>query len=131
MIIGRDLITEIQLDVKGSDLSIKWDDAGIPWRDVDSTFDDIYLAEDRHNYQPIEQEMQRMTDILDAKYKKADLKEIASSADHLTTSKQASLLALLKKYEALFDGTLGTFTGKPYDIQLKDNVKPHHARPFP
>jgi transposase InsO family protein len=131
MIIGRDLITEIQLDVKGSDLSIKWDDSAIPWRNVDSTYDDIYLAEDRHNYQPIEQEMQRMTDILDAKYKKADLNEIASSADHLTTSEQASLLALLKKYEGLFDGTLGTFTGKPYDIQLKDNVQPHHARPFP
>jgi hypothetical protein len=75
MIIGRDLITKIQLDVKGSDLSIKWDDSAIPWRDVDSTYDDIYLAEDWHNYQPIEQEMQQMTDILDAKYKKADLNE--------------------------------------------------------
>jgi hypothetical protein len=31
----------------------------------------------------------------------------------------------------LFDGTLGTFTGAPHDIKLKDNVEPHHARPFP
>jgi hypothetical protein len=31
----------------------------------------------------------------------------------------------------LFNGTLGTFTGAPYDIKLKDNVEPHHARPFP
>jgi transposase InsO family protein len=131
MIIGRDLITSLQLDVKGSNLTIQWDDAAIPWRNIDSTVEDIYLVEERQSYQPIEQEMQRMTDILDAKYKKANLEEISEGADHLTNSEQKSLLKLLKKYEDLFDGTLGTFTGKPYDIKLKDNVEPHHARPFP
>jgi hypothetical protein len=79
----------------------------------------------------MEQEMQRMTDILDAKHKKADLNQIASSADHLTNSEQSSLLALLKKHEVLFDGALGAFTGTPCDIKLKENVEPHHARPFP
>jgi hypothetical protein len=64
MIIGRDLITSLQLDIKGSDMSIKWDDSAIPWRSIDLTVDDIYLAEDRRNFQPTEQEMQRMTDIL-------------------------------------------------------------------
>ena len=44
-----------------------------------------YLAEDRQSYQPVEQEMQQMTDILDAKYKKANLDEIAADADHLTS----------------------------------------------
>jgi hypothetical protein len=44
MIEGRDLIIELGLDAKGSDLSIKWDDAAIPWRDMDSTpVEDIYL----------------------------------------------------------------------------------------
>jgi hypothetical protein len=131
MIIGRDLMSSLLLDIKGSDMSIKGDDSAIPWRSIDSTVNDIYLAEDPCNYQQAEQEMQRMTDILDAKYKKADLNQIASSANHLTNSEQSSLLALLKKYEDLFDGTLGTFTGTPYDIKLKENVEPHHARPFP
>jgi hypothetical protein len=45
MIIGRDLIIKLGLDAKGSDLSIKWDDATILWRDMDSTVEDIYLAE--------------------------------------------------------------------------------------
>jgi hypothetical protein len=117
--------------VKGNDMSIKWDNATIPWRNIDSTVEDIHLAEDNQSYHPVEQEMNRMNEILDAKYSKADLNEIAESADHLTTSEQQKLLALLKKYEDLFDGTLGTFTGAPYDIKLKDNVEPHHARPFP
>jgi hypothetical protein len=131
MIVSRDLIASLQLDIKGSDMSIKWDDSAIPWRSIDSTVDDIHLAEDRRNHQLTEQEMQRMTDILDAKHKKADLNQIASSANHLTNSEQSSLLALLKKYEDLFDGTLGAFTGTPYDVKLKENVEPHHARPFP
>ena len=50
MIIGRDLITELGIDIKGSDLSIYWDDAAIPWRDIDSTINDAYLS-----YSPIHQ----------------------------------------------------------------------------
>ena len=41
MIIGRDLMTSLQLDVKGSDLSIKWDDAAIPWCNIASTVNNI------------------------------------------------------------------------------------------
>jgi hypothetical protein len=59
MIIGRDLITSLQLDVKGSDMSIKWDDAAIPWRNIDSAVEDICLAEDNQSYHPVEQEMNR------------------------------------------------------------------------
>jgi hypothetical protein len=72
-----------------------------------------------------------MNESLDAECSEADLNEVAESADHLTTSEQQKPLALLKKYEDLFDGTLGTFTGAPCDVKLKDNVEPHHARPFP
>jgi hypothetical protein len=117
--------------VKGGDMSIKWNDAAIPWRNVDSAVEDICLAEDNQSYHPTEQEMNRMNEILDAKYSKADPNEVAQSADHLTTGEQQKLLALLRKHEDLFDGTLGTFTGAPCHIKLKDNVEPHHARPFP
>jgi hypothetical protein len=126
------MITSLQLDVKGSEMSIKWDDAVIPWRNIDSAVEDICLAEDNQSYHPAEQEMNRMNEILDAKYSKADLNEVAESADHLATaSEKQKPLALLKKYKDLFDGTLGTFIGAPCDIKLKDNVEPHHARPFP
>ena len=47
MLIGRDLITSLGLDVKGSDQSIKWDDAAIPWRDMELTQADAYFADDR------------------------------------------------------------------------------------
>jgi hypothetical protein len=109
-------------------MSVKWDNAAIPWRNVDSAVKDVCLAEDNQSHHPVEQEMNRMNEILDAKCSKADPNEVP---DHLTTSEQQKLLALLKKYEDLFDGTIGTFTGAPYDIKLKDKAEPHHARPFP
>ena len=37
------------------------------------------------------------------------------------------MLALLRKYNFLFDGTLGTWNTDPVDIELKDDAEPHHA----
>ena len=31
----------------------------------------------------------------------------------------------------MFDGTLGTYTGSDYKIELQEGVKPYHAKPFP
>jgi hypothetical protein len=44
-----------------------------PWRDTESTVKYIYLEEDNILTQPIEQEMQGMNYIMDAKYSKANL----------------------------------------------------------
>ena len=41
------------------------------------------------------------------------------------------LYNVLKQFEDLFDGTLGKWTGKPYDIELKPGVKPYYGRPYP
>jgi hypothetical protein len=41
------------------------------------------------------------------------------------------LLSLLHKYQHLFDGLLGTWNSKPYNIELKPNAKPYYSRPFP
>ena len=125
MIIGRDLMTAIGLDVRGSDQSIQWDDAILPWRDVDVTHNEVYLAT------PHDADVKRLTAILDAKYEKADLRKVVANATHLSKDEQQELHELLSKYKDLFDGTLGKFTGKPYDIKLKPNVTPQHVRSFP
>ena len=36
----------------------------------------------------------------------------------------------MKKYECLFDGNLGTWHGKTYDIKLKPDAEPYHGKPF-
>ena len=62
---------------------------------------------------------------------KADLQEVAQQCTHLSAPKQQKLCTLLKRYEFLFDGTLGTWKTTPIDLELKDDAKPYHAKPFP
>jgi hypothetical protein len=63
----------------------------------------------------------RVTQILDAKYQKADLQSIVRDyCKHLSANQQKKLLQLLKKYELLFDGTLGDWKTKPVSFQLKE-----------
>ena len=72
-----------------------------------------------------------MKRILDSKYSKANIKTIAESSTHLDLQERNELHTLLKKYESLFDGNLGIWHGKTYDIKLRQDVEPYHGKPFP
>ena len=37
----------------------------------------------------------------------------------------------MKVYDNIFDGNLGTWTGKTYDLPMKKDVEPHHNWEFP
>ncbi len=59
-----------------------------------------------------------VTQTLDAKYNKADLQSIVRENCKLLSAKhQKKLLQLLKKYESLFNGTLGDWKTKPVSFQ--------------
>ena len=64
MIIGRDLIRSLGIDIHGGDMTIHWDDAAIPWRDIDSTEKYVFVLS-QHNA-PFNAETKRMKRILDA-----------------------------------------------------------------
>ena len=81
MIIGRDLIRSLGIDIHEVDMTIHWDNAAIPWCDIDSTTNDVF-ALSQHNA-PFNSETKRMKRILDAKYSKADIKTIAESSTRL------------------------------------------------
>jgi hypothetical protein len=74
----------------------------------------------------------RVMQILYAKYKKADLQStVRDNCKHLSAGQQKKLLQLLKKYETLFEGTLGYWKTKPVSFQLKEGVSPYHDQAFP
>src|SRR5688572_33391424 len=63
---------------------------------------------------------------------KADLHQLTKECDQLTKEEQEKLLALLQKYEQLFDGTVGTWKTDPVDLFLKDpTCAPYHAKAYP
>ena len=68
---------------------------------------------------------------MDAKYEPAALEDVVEQCTRLNESEKNKLLDLLQRYEPLFNGTLGTFTGDQYGTDLKPDAQPHHARPYP
>ncbi len=70
-------------------------------------------------------------EILDAKYDKADLPSIVkNNCPHLSTSHCNLLLALLLKFEELFDGMLEDWKLLPVSFEFK-GAKPYYGRPYP
>ena len=69
--------------------------------------------------------------ILDAKYEKYDLNNVMTKTfKHQTATERYILLHILKKFEDLFDGTLGTWNTTPVDLELNYDVKPVCSRPY-
>ncbi len=50
---------------------------------------------------------------------------------HLSMPHRNLLLALLLKFEELFDGMLGDWKLMPVSFELKDGAKLYHGRPYP
>ena len=127
MIIGRDIIQDLKMVINYSTQTIIWDGVDIPLKERDSGNTAYYV----HEPVAVEQASSRIKGILDAKYEKADLEEICRTQTHLSKVEQDALLSLLLKYESAFDGVLGTWKGEEYNIELKPDAKPYHARAFP
>jgi hypothetical protein len=70
------------------------------------------------------------TSILDAKYEQIDIDNVVAQQTHLDDDKKDDLRRLLSKYTKLFDGTLGVYPHKKFSIELTEDAKPYHARPY-
>ena len=51
--------------------------------------------------------------------------------NYLKVKHKNSLLELLQNHEEMFDGTYGKYIGSDYAIELKEDAKSYHAKPFP
>ncbi len=72
------------------------------------------------------------TQILDANYKKTDLQlNVKENCKHLSANQQKKLLQLLKKYELLFNCTIGEWRTKPVSFQLREGISPYYGQAFP
>ena len=74
MIIGRNLIRSLGIDIHGADMTINWYDSAIPWRDIDSTTNNLFVLS-QYNA-PFNSETKIMKRIIDAKYTKSNLKTL-------------------------------------------------------
>ena len=82
IMIGRDLMKELGLDVLARKLTKNWDNAIIPWKDINSKTTDAFFY-DSKAMKPQEKELKKLNNILDAKYQKTDLQSSVSQMEHL------------------------------------------------
>jgi hypothetical protein len=136
MIIGHDLMSQLGIILDFDRQTMMWDKSTIKMKeyedllDIDSPINEFYWHEESYKSQALNDASTHLKKILDAKYKPTDLNKIACDCNYLTDDKQMQLLSLLHKYQHPFNGLLGTWNSKPYDIELKPDAKPYHSRPF-
>ena len=121
-------MSDLGIDIKFSSNSVIWNGAEVPMKDRDATFEESFHVGDTT---AMEEATERVRTILEAKYEAANLREICNKSLHLDTAKQEQLFRLLNSYEVLFNGQLGHWLGDEYDIDLKEDAKPYHAKAFP
>jgi len=127
MIIGRDILEFLKIDIRFSDKTIVWDRAEMPFKDRDASELEAYHISDGD---AMEDAVHRVKRILDAKYEKADISKVCEEQEELDASQRDKLGELLRKYEPLFDGQLGRWHGQEVKLELKPDAKPYHARAY-
>ena len=94
----------------------------------DATLEDSYFI---HDSPCLVEAVERIKRILDVKYEPADLEKVVANCTYQSEEEKEGLHSLLKKYESLFDGSLGTWKGEDYNIELRSDTTLYHARAFP
>lgn len=128
MIIGRDLCEELGLIIDFKKQCVTWDDISMPMKPWEADIDTHFHV---HDSDTVDIAHSRISDILDAKYAPADLDQVVAECTHLASEEQQQLRALLEKHSTLFDGTLGKWRDEPYDVKLRPDAEPYHARAYP
>ena len=139
MVIGRDIMKALNIDLKFSNGTIVWDELVIPMKEYYGNDDTRNLKAEEvftllsQSAEPIatKEMTKRMVEILDASYEKADLKEVCQKATNLAESERDELYKLLIEFEDLFDGTLGRWKTEPAKAELREGAKPVYQRHYP
>ena len=124
MILGRDLLHKIGLNLDFGEKVMKWIDSVVPMKTNDFWTSPLsyHRALDDDEFDAF------ATTILDAKYEKVAITDVVKHLKHLSFSKQQQLQALLDKYTTLFDGGLGHYKNQQVHIDLDPSVSPKHFK---
>jgi hypothetical protein len=68
------------------------------------------------------------TAILESKYEKANIQDVANQQVHLTKTQQKELHTLFAKSTKLFSGKLGNYPFKKMDLELLPDAHPIHSK---
>jgi hypothetical protein len=134
IILGMDTMTKIGLSVNTAEKCITWEQSSTPLKRQGAVQSHCIR---HHTYAlsvaaPVLQEAEeRQSRILDADYSKVNIKQYISELTHLKTEEKKALTEIVRQFPVLFGGRLGTVKVCPIHLELRDNARPYHSRPFP
>ena len=131
IIIGRDLMLSLGLNLLFESKELEWEKATAPMRDPAQFSAELQekLEGEVFGIDPSEEDIiEKMTE---QKYSPADLPAEVKKCTHLNREQQNDLLNLLERFSSLFDGSLGTWNTKPVELELREGATPYYGRPYP
>ena len=152
MIIGRDVMKEMGIMLDFQNQLIHYEHVQVPMTDMDSlpelnekvssnNYGVGSSAKEVHSFNfatgikepPLAREaVNRVSQILDAKYAPVSPEQILNNSPHLSEKQKSGLRPILYKHVELFDGTLGKWKGIQHKLELKDpKAQPFACRPYP
>ena len=105
MILGRDVMSLLGIDILFSQKVVTWNGNELPFKPDSADVDKDYHVEES---MAVHTSTERIKEILDAKCEAANLDQVCASQEHLSLTQRQQLKQLLDKCAKLFDGTLGT-----------------------
>ncbi len=128
VILGRDLLQSIGLDIHYSASQFTWD--GISVAMVPSG----YWSKDKIKHIAAswnsKHEEAHVTEILPAEYKPCDINAIVNEQTHLSPDEKNKLRSALLEFSDLFKGECGKYNGDPIDLELIPGAKSFYGKPF-
>ena len=139
MIIGRDVMSELGITLDFKDKLVLYEHIQLPMIDIDNVparggrfINELHYATGIEEPPLAAEAVNRVSQILDAKYAPVTPEQIIDNSPHLTEEQKRSLKPILYKHIKLFDGTLGKWKGIQHQLELKDpKSKPFACRPYP
>ena len=129
MIIGQDLLCKLGININFSNSTCSWEDSIIPMKPLETQQSTSSMAIEESG--TLKEATKKLKKILDAKYEPVKIDKVVFGSHHLTFQQKSLLDNLLRKYEPLFDGSLGHWKAKAVHLELKEGAQPYHARPYP
>ena len=108
--------------------TITWQELSISVKPTYCTTKEFFIIKESR---PVRNITKRIKQILYVEYIKLNLKSIVMNLNYIKYKHKNFLLELLQKCEEIFDATLGKHTVYNYTIEVKEDAKPYHTKPFP
>jgi transposase InsO family protein len=129
MLVGRDVMAAIGIDILFSSKEIKWMEYTLPFRPATA------LSSQNNLYGAV-LEAYLHDDIMpksieSAKYEAHNTDQIAEAQIHLTKTQRRDLAELLRSFPTLFDGELRTYPNVKMHLDLIPGSTPRHLAPYP